>query len=65
MDMPQSRDHFTTQVISRAFEGIMIPSKIGTLLVQKTAALNWGIEHALAGWDTGKPVFPKPFASKD
>lgn len=51
---PQSRNDFVTQSIARAFEGIVLPSKMGALLVQKTAALSWGVEHALAGWDSGE-----------
>ncbi|KAK5063032.1 hypothetical protein LTR84_005108 [Exophiala bonariae] len=49
--VPQERDEFTSRAVARAFEGMVIPSKAGTLLLRKTAALSWSIEHALAGWD--------------
>ncbi|EXJ77119.1 hypothetical protein A1O3_10277 [Capronia epimyces CBS 606.96] len=49
--MPQDRSDRVTRAVSRAFEGLLIPYKSGTLLVKKTAALTWAIGHALAGWD--------------
>lgn len=55
--VPQERDEFTSRAVARAFEGMVIPSKAGTLLLRKTAALSWSIEHALAGWDAGKLFF--------
>lgn len=55
---PQSRGPFMSRAIAQAFEGFFIPIKAGMLLVQKTAALSWSIEHAIAGWDCGKfPCF--------
>ena len=51
---PQSRSPFLTKAVARAFEGFLTPIKAGSLLVQKTAALSWSIEHAIAGWDCGK-----------
>ncbi|GAB7349160.1 hypothetical protein MBLNU459_g8099t1 [Dothideomycetes sp. NU459] len=48
---PQSRGPFMSRAIAQAFEGFFIPIKAGMLLVQKTAALSWSIEHAIAGWD--------------
>ncbi|KIW14344.1 hypothetical protein PV08_07126 [Exophiala spinifera] len=48
---PQERSDMITRAVSRAFEGMLIPYKMGTPLIQKTAALTWAIEHALAGWD--------------
>ncbi len=44
---------------------MLIPYKMGTSLLKKTAALTWAVEHALAGWDAGKFVidlFLIPFA---
>jgi len=49
--VPQDRSELITRAVSRAFEGMLIPYKIGTSLLQKTAALTWAVEHALAGWD--------------
>lgn len=52
--VPQDRSELITRAVSRAFEGMLIPYKIGHSLLQKTAALTWAVEHALAGWDAGK-----------
>ncbi len=63
--MPQERSELITRAVSRAFEGMLIPYKMGTSLLKKTAALTWAVEHALAGWDAGKFVidlFLIPFA---
>ncbi|KAK7897227.1 hypothetical protein LTR67_005116 [Exophiala xenobiotica] len=49
--MPQERSELITRAVSRAFEGMLIPYKMGTSLLKKTAALTWAVEHALAGWD--------------
>lgn len=51
---PQNRDEFTTEAIAKAVEAFHIPIRAGSLLIQKTAALTWSIDHALAGWDSGK-----------
>lgn len=51
--IPQERGEFTTKAITRLFEGLVIPFRSSALLVRKTAALTWSIEHALAGWDAG------------
>ncbi|KAL2411615.1 hypothetical protein ABEF92_005097 [Exophiala dermatitidis] len=50
--MPQDRSDRVTRAVTRAFEGMLIPYKSGTLLIKKTAALTWAIGHALAGWET-------------
>lgn len=52
--VPQDRSDRVTRAVSRAFEGMLIPYKSGTLLIKKTAALTWAIGHALAGWDAGE-----------
>ncbi|KAF5492252.1 hypothetical protein CGCS363_v010334 [Colletotrichum siamense] len=39
-------------IISKSFEGFKIPVKIGHLLVRKTAAFRWSVEHAVAGWSS-------------
>jgi len=56
--MPQDRGDLITRAVSRAFEGMIIPYKAGTLLIQKTAALTWSVGHALAGWDAGMSKTP-------
>lgn len=52
--LPQDRSDLVTRAVSRAFEGMLIPYKSGTLLIKKTAALTWAVGHALAGYDAGK-----------
>lgn len=39
--------------VAKAFEGFRIPVGLGHLLVRKTAAFRWGVEHAIAGWESG------------
>ncbi|PNP80132.1 hypothetical protein FNYG_06500 [Fusarium nygamai] len=39
--------------VTRALEGFAIPIRTGILLIQKTAAFKWSVEHALAAWDAG------------
>ncbi|SPO04201.1 uncharacterized protein DNG_06884 [Cephalotrichum gorgonifer] len=39
------------EAVSKAFEGLRIPVKLGHLLVRKTAAFRWSVEHAVAGWE--------------
>jgi hypothetical protein len=47
----QHRSRLLTKSALKAFEGFLAPIKIGHLLVRKTAALSWSVEHAVAGWD--------------
>ncbi|KAL1620815.1 hypothetical protein SLS56_009482 [Neofusicoccum ribis] len=49
---PQPRSHFLTKAISKAYEGFATPVKLGHLLIKKTAALSWSVEHAVAAWDS-------------
>ncbi|KIW74395.1 hypothetical protein Z517_12335 [Fonsecaea pedrosoi CBS 271.37] len=49
--LPQNRGNLVARAVGRAFEGMLIPYKAGTLLIKKTAALTWAIGHALAGWE--------------
>ncbi|KAH7050027.1 hypothetical protein B0J12DRAFT_600002 [Macrophomina phaseolina] len=49
---PQPRSHFLTKAISRAYEGFITPVRLGHLLIKKTAALSWSVEHAVAAWDS-------------
>lgn len=52
--LPQERGEFTAKAIARTFEGLVMPFQLGAPLICKTAALTWSVEHALAGWDSGK-----------
>ncbi|KAM5374825.1 hypothetical protein ACJZ2D_006319 [Fusarium nematophilum] len=38
--------------VTKAFEGLRIPVKMGHMLIRKTAALRWSVEHAVSGWDS-------------
>ncbi|KAF0328322.1 zinc finger protein [Colletotrichum asianum] len=49
----QHRDPFMTMAVSCALEGFAIPIRAGILLMRKTAAFKWSVEHALASWDAG------------
>lgn len=50
----QERTPFLIKALAKAYEGFLTPVKIGHLLVSKTAAFSWSVEHAVAGWDSGK-----------
>lgn len=41
-----------TDAVSKAFSAMLLPMRTGAMLVRKTAALTWSIEHAVAWWDT-------------
>lgn len=47
----QERSSFLTRAVEKAYGGLLTPIKAGYLLVQKTAALSWSVEHAVAAWD--------------
>ena len=47
----QERSPFLTRAVDKAYGGLLTPIKAGYLLVQKTAALTWSVEHAVAAWD--------------
>ncbi|KAL2670516.1 hypothetical protein Neosp_014304 [[Neocosmospora] mangrovei] len=36
----------------KTLEGLIIPVRLGHMLVRKTAAFRWGVEHAIAGWES-------------
>ncbi|KAL1619228.1 hypothetical protein SLS54_006820 [Diplodia seriata] len=50
-----SSPSFATQGARQACDGFTLPSKVGCppLLVRKTAAFGWSVEHAVAWWDAG------------
>lgn len=41
-------------IVRQAFEGLKVPIQMGHMLVRKTAAFRWGVEHAVAAWDSGR-----------
>lgn len=49
--LDQKRSPFLTRAVDKAFGGLATSIKAGYLLVQKTAALSWSIEHVVAAWD--------------
>lgn len=51
---PQRRNPFLTKAVSMTYRGLLLPITAGFLLVKRTAALTWSVEHALAAWDCGK-----------
>jgi hypothetical protein len=51
---PQERNKFLTTAVGKAYGGLLTPIKAGYLLVRKTAALSWSVEHAVAAWDCGE-----------
>lgn len=48
---PQERSSLFAQAAAKAAQGFLTPVQIGHMLVRKTAALSWSVEHAIAGWD--------------
>ncbi|EEU41998.1 uncharacterized protein NECHADRAFT_86139 [Fusarium vanettenii 77-13-4] len=62
VDMEASITSFVTTKIERSpqlleacvktLEGLIIPVRLGHMLVRKTAAFRWGVEHAIAGWES-------------
>ncbi|CAO2650871.1 Nn.00g091680.m01.CDS01 [Neocucurbitaria sp. VM-36] len=49
---PLERNEFYAKAAAKACLGFLTPVHIGHLLVRKTAAFGWSIEHAVAGWDS-------------
>ncbi|KAH0280824.1 hypothetical protein KCU91_g728, partial [Aureobasidium melanogenum] len=45
------RGPLMTRAIDKAYGGFLTPIKAGYLLVRKTAALTWSLEHPIAAWD--------------
>lgn len=45
------RGPLMTRAVDRAYGGFLMPIKAGYLLVRKTAALTWSLEHPIAAWD--------------
>lgn len=49
---PPFRGPRVTEAVSKSFSAMLLPMRTGAMLVRKTAALTWSIEHAVAWWDT-------------
>jgi hypothetical protein len=47
----QERGAHLTRAVDKAYGGLLTPVRAGYLLVRKTAALTWSVEHAIAAWD--------------
>lgn len=56
---PQRRNPLLTKAVSMAYGGLRTPISAGFLLVKRTAALTWSVEHAIAAWDCGKLFYPE------
>ena len=50
----QYRDPVVTKIMANMCDAFSVPFKAGYLLVQKTAAISWSVEHAMAGWGCGR-----------
>ncbi|KAJ0313309.1 hypothetical protein COL5a_004153 [Colletotrichum fioriniae] len=48
------RNRDCVKAIEKTLEGIQLPVKMGHMLIRKTAAFRWSVEHAVAAWDNGK-----------
>lgn len=53
----QDRSPLMTKAVDHVLEAILIPIKVGYLLVQKTAAFSWSIEIAVSAWGCGQYSF--------
>ncbi|KAK1723115.1 uncharacterized protein BDZ83DRAFT_702705 [Colletotrichum acutatum] len=45
------RNNDCVKVVEKTLEGIQLPVKMGHMLIRKTAAFRWSVEHAVAAWD--------------
>lgn len=54
VQIQQVRTPFLTRAVAQVFTGLLTPIRAGHLLVKKTAAFTWSIEHAMAAWDCGR-----------
>ncbi|KAL1963102.1 hypothetical protein VTN77DRAFT_8645 [Rasamsonia byssochlamydoides] len=51
VQVQQVRTPFLTRAVAQVFAGLLTPIRAGHLLIRKTAAFTWSIEHAIAAWD--------------
>jgi hypothetical protein len=49
----QQRSDFVTRAVATAYQGLQTSVRAGHMLVKKTAAFKWSIDHAIADWDCG------------
>ena len=54
LSIDQPRSEAITKAVAKSIEGLFVPIQAGVLWTLKTAALTWWVDHAFAGWDTGK-----------
>lgn len=47
------RNAHLLKAVEKTLEGFQIPVKMGHMLVRKTAAFRWSVEHAVTAWDAG------------
>lgn len=50
----QERSPLMTKAVAYALDSFFVPMKAGYLLVRKTAAFTWSVEHSIAVWGCGK-----------
>lgn len=53
-EAPMQRKPSLTKAVGKAHARLLGTVKIGHLLLRKTAALSWSLEHAVAGWVASK-----------
>lgn len=51
--IPQARGEGITMAIDYGIDSLTIALDLGPLLVRKSAALTWSLEHAIMNWDQG------------
>ena len=53
------RSAAVTRAAEKATDALEMPVRAGYVMVRKTAALNWSVDHVVAGWDcSSSPPFP-------
>ncbi|KXH61755.1 hypothetical protein CSAL01_11408 [Colletotrichum salicis] len=50
-NMKLERNVDCVKAIENTLEGIQLPVQMGHMLIRKTAAFRWSVEHAVAAWD--------------
>lgn len=53
-EAPLQRGQTLTNAIRKAYEKLLSTARLGHLLLRKTAAFSWSLEHAIAGWVASK-----------
>ncbi|KAF8242484.1 hypothetical protein K440DRAFT_120725 [Wilcoxina mikolae CBS 423.85] len=52
------RSAAVTRAAEKATETLEMPIRAGHVMVRKTAALNWSVDHVISGWDCSKFLSP-------